>query len=463
MSSDGIAVGGQEYWLRLKMLSPLAHGDPAQGDKSNVTLFRRLKMSLPAVNVGRLPTQEEIDVLCATLPVPVEVAPFFETTTLPQFLGASLVRWFVRLYGAGEGSGLFSGMERYRRLEERFVHEAIRANTLGEFWSLACASLQVGAAGGEYDRALLPLLSVPASLAGLVLREIADKPRMLVMLGREWVVTEKCTDAEYARKSGREVSSGEMTVLKHDASAIQVGDTAIVQVPAFSANSVRHEVVREPALWHLLDALNVPFDSLLPGVAAMFYNGGNIASGAVAPSNAFALAQMICANYPSLGLLGGCADAFMLGEANLRVNCWLECRENNDALALAGLKSDVSIFDLLDRETLTRHAGRVGSGQMPFSFETLATGAEVLIRFALTPYATALEVGALACAVQMFQTADATLGGNSARGFGLSTSEWHGDVPVGGGEYEAYLAENAKVLRDGLLDGTLGAGKVVCK
>ncbi len=99
---------------------------------------------------------------------------------------------------------------------------------------------------------------------------------------------------------------------------------------------------------------------------------------------------------------------------------------------------------------------------MPFSFETLATGAGVLVRFALTPYATPLESDALTCAVETFQTADGTLGGNSARGFGLSTSEWHGDAPSGIPTYWAYLADNAERLRDGLLDGTLGTRKVVC-
>jgi hypothetical protein len=457
------AVDHKQHWLRLKMMSPLAHGDPAQADKSNVQLFRRLKMALPAVRAGRLPTQEEVDMLCGMLPVPVEVAPFLEAVSLPQFLGASLVHWFVKLYGGGEGSGLFSGMERYRRLEERFRHEAICANTLMEFWSLACASLQVGMASGVHDRDLLSLLSVPSSLAGLVLQELADKPRVLVVLGREWAMEEKCLDSTYARKAKRAASSGAVQELHFDTDAIKAGSTAIVQVPAFSANSARHEVVREPALWHLLNALDMPFGTLPASVAALFYNGGNIASGAVSPSNAYALAQIIRATYPSAGLLGGCTDSFMVGESNLRVNTWLECRENNDALALAGLRSDISVFELLDRETLTRHAGRVGRGQMPFSFETLATGCQVLVRFALTPYATALEVGALACAVEAFRTADATLGGNSARGFGVSTSEWHGEPPGNSEQYEAYLAENAEKLRAGLLDGTLGTNRIVCR
>jgi hypothetical protein len=242
-----------------------------------------------------------------------------------------------------------------------------------------------------------------------------------------------------------------------------------LQVPTFSGNSVRHEMVREPGLWHLFHRVGIGFQSVPKGVQALFENGNNIAGGSSAPSNAYALSQQIKEMFPLLGLLSGSTDSWLLGEGNLQaVNAWIVCKENNDALALAGIESQESIFEMLDSWTLNRLQGRAGTSPMPYSFEVLSKGTEILVRFALSPYATELEIGALLAALTTYQRADSTLGGQAARNFGLAKCEWlDEDISPEDARaeftYEKYLDEHKDVLRRELQNGELGAGVMVCK
>lgn len=119
-----LTMEGRSWHLRLKLLAPLSHHDPDQQDKSNVSLFRRQAQLVERTSLGRLPTQADIDGLSNSLPVPVGIADIFQDLTLEEFVGAALFKVFVARYGRGDGTGLFSGMERYRRLEERFRQAA---------------------------------------------------------------------------------------------------------------------------------------------------------------------------------------------------------------------------------------------------------------------------------------------------------------------------------------------------
>jgi hypothetical protein len=241
-----------------------------------------------------------------------------------------------------------------------------------------------------------------------------------------------------------------------------------LQVPTFSGNSVRHEMVREPGLWHLFHRLGVGFKSVPKGVQAIFENGNNIAGGSSAPSNAFALSQQIRDRFPLLGLLSGSTDSWLLGDSNLSaVNAWIVCKENNDALSLAGIESQESIFDMLDSWTLNRLSGRNGSSPMPFAFEVLSKGTEIAVRFGLSPYATEYEIGALLAAIFTYEHADSTLGGQAARNFGLASVDWLHEVTPDDAHcqlvYERYLDDNKDALVTELRSGELGAGVVVCK
>ncbi|GIV82729.1 MAG: hypothetical protein KatS3mg051_2083 [Anaerolineae bacterium] len=399
------------------------------------------------------------------LPVPEDIADLFAEVRLHEFAAAALVKLFIARYGGMEGTGLFEGMERYRRLEERLQQSAVQAGTLLAWWGLLCRSMQVPGTVGEVAPVALRLLTLPSALGQRVLRVMAETPAPVVMLGRLWAEQERLQSEAYAEKAGMEAAApGRVTLTYRASDLVRADGTVTLEIPQYSANALRHELVREPLLWHLYQRLGIAFDEPLASRTALHYNGGDLKRAGSA--GVFWLRKTIRETYPHLALLSGSTDTFLLGESNLRIHCWLRCRENSEALAHAGLQTDVSAFDLLDRETLTRHAGRLGGHEsvqtaMPFTFETLMPGAEIVARLALTPYAQDLEEGALAVAVQMFQMLDLTLGGQSARGYGLVEPEWVDGEPRHADDYEAYVIEHAERLRAGILDGTLGTEREV--
>lgn len=459
-----ITPTNRSWWLRLTLQTPLSHHDPDVKDKSNKNLFRRMAKVLRTGDAGNMPTQAQIDRVLDAYTVPLDIADLFTEVTLPQFMAAAILHEFVTRYGGGDGNGLFSGTDRYRRLEERFQQSAVQAHSLLELWGMACNSLQVPNVDHGRDANLLRLLNTPAALAGLVLKALADTPRPLVMLARLWVEQTKQQSATYASKAGVQTGSAESVRLMFPMPAeMSTGREIVVELPTFSANSLRHELVREPGMWHLFNSLGIGFDEPLPAMTAMFYNGGDIKAGATQPGDVFWLRKTIREKYPLLGLISGGTDAFILGESSLKVHSWVRCRENNDVLSDVGLDTTTSIFDAVDEWTLTRHANRVESGQMPFSFETLAAGTEIVVRLAVSPYADNLQIGALMAALNTYREADSTLGGQSSRGFGLMSLNWH-DSQMDVGSllaYQDYMDSNRDALRAGILDGTLWTGKKV--
>lgn len=459
-----ITPANRTWWLRMTLQSPLSHHDPDNKDKSNKNLFRRMAKVLRVNDAGNLPTQTQIDRILDAYTVPLDIADLFSEVTLPQFMSVALLHEFITRYGGQDGNGLFSGTERYRRLEERFQQSAVQAHTLLELWGMACDSLQVPNIDHGRDANLLRLLNTPAALAGLVLKTLADTPRPLVMLARLWGEQSKMQNAAYAAKAGIQAGSAESVRLAYAIpSEIAANREIVVELPTLSANSLRHEMVREPGMWHLFNSLGIGFDEPLPAMTAMFYNGGDIKAGATQPGDVFWLRKMIRERYPLLALISGGTDAFILGEGNLRIHSWVRCRENNDVLSAVGLDTTTSIFDTVDEWTLTRHANRVESGQMPYSFETLAAGTEIAVRLSVTPYANQLQIGALMASLNTYQECDGTLGGQSARGFGLMSLNWHDsqidtDALIA---YQDYVDANRDALRSGIIDGTLWTGKKV--
>ncbi len=459
------------YDLLLSATTPLSHHDPASQDDSNKSLFNRQKQLLASARAASLPDQAQLDDLCEAHPVPADLAEIARELSAAEFLATALVRQFIDIYNSQDGEGLFSGPERYRYLETRLRQAAVVSPTLRALWNRLCVSLQVGIHGGAEDAALFGLLGLPAGLQQLVLRALSDEYRSVVALARLWHTTAKLQNETYAAKIGAEQTRGS-AVLSFEAAALSAGSerARVVEVPAVSANSLRHQVVREPAWWHLCKHLGLSpaqpgQGPVAAGTEALFYNGGNIQAGSKQPSNTFSLALQARRLYPSLDLLGGVTDSFDLGESRLRVAGWLVCRENRKAFqgspAYDLPAADVSAFDLLDDVTLTRQGPSKELGQMIWSFETLCPGAQVLCRLSLAPWTGVLTRGALVAAVETYLADDGTLGGQAARGFGWCRGEWL-ERPAGDEgarrEYEDYLAMNRTALLSGLIDGTLGTG-----
>lgn len=466
------------YELLLTALTPVSHHDAAVQDDSNRTLFNRQKQLLAGAPAAVLPDQTQVDALCAAHPVPSDVAPVFADIAFPEFVAAALVRLFLDIYNGrngGEGEGVFTGMDRYGRLEARLRQSAVGAHTLRSWWDRLCTSLVVSVHPQSYDATLLTLLSLPRGIQALVLRVLTDNYRSAVALGRIWHTTAKAQSPGYAERSGGTVASAATVTMAFDAAETAPGSASarVLEVPAVSSNSLRHQIVREPAWLHLAKYLGLreaePGRGPLPaGAEALFYNGGNIRAGAKQPSDTFTLALKARALYPSLDLVGGVTDSFDLGESRLAVASWLVCREN--AAALAGSPAadlpaaTVSAFDLLDDVTLTRQAGESGVGQMIFSLESLAAGAQVVVRLVLKPFTPALTHGALAAAVSTYLANGAEIGGQAARGFGHMAGAWLTTARPARElqeQYEDYLVMRREELVAGLINGTLGTGKLV--
>lgn len=459
------------YELLLTAETPVSHHDPAIQDDSNRLLFNRQSQIVARVGSSVLADAEQMAAIASCHPVPSDVAEIMHGLSFPEFAGTVLIRLFLDMYNGMDGTGLFTGMERYERLETRIRSAAIPSPTLRSWWSRLTGALQVPVHGAKWDAVLLDLLSLPMGTQQQVLRLLSSDFRSLVSIARLWHTISKLESEEYAEAAGQMAMVQPKVTLEFAESGALSNAKQIVEMPALSGNSLRHQIVREPAFHHLMAWLGLkpghPGQGPLPaGAEAIFYNGGNIESGAKQPSNVFKLARQAREMYPSLDLLGGVTDSFDLGESQLWLAGWLVCAENREALGEGGqllANAQLSAFDMFDDVTLTRQAGLVGEGQMIYTFETLATGVQILVRMRLHPFASVLTRGALEAALTWFLANDATIGGQAARGFGHVRGEWLQRPDSGDAleQYEAYLDANRDALVDGLVAGTLGTANTI--
>jgi hypothetical protein len=413
--------------------------------------------------------------------------------TAPEVAAIALIRLFIEGYGRGEGCGLFCGISRYSMLDGRIKTSAARSATLYCFWGTLLEDMQVDVAPAWLDEPVAEILSLSLDAQSLAVAALCERTSEMLSIARLWADQLKLTNEKYAQKAGKSqiVDSDEMdtgvwapphardeTLEALDLLA-QIAEmreekaeprSAVVEVPAVTANSCRHSVVRYPGWMHLCTALGL--DARDPGrgelnaaVEALFVNGGNIASGAKQPANPEALANMARSKYPLLDLLGGVITSFDLGESALSVNAWLVCKENEAALqgspAIESPNAKVSAFQMLDNVTATRMATGRGVGQMIYNYETLAKGSQILVRLTLKPFTKPLTLGALFSAVETYRDSLSVIAGQSARGMGHVSADWirrvEGDENAAEA-YENYLAEKRDELLAGLIKGTLCTG-----
>lgn len=467
----------REIDLVLTARTPISHHDPARQDESNQLLFLRRKQLVPGLvlEMDEQSVGEALDAVSAAHGVPQTIADLFHELSSAEFLATLIVRLFCDAYGRGEGTGLFKGTERYALLETRVRASAVRASSLRGLWNRLAEALQCPVAPSALDADLLRLFALPRVVQVAVLRCLTDEFRSVVMLARLWSGEHKAQDERYAQAAGRETSGALRPFpLTLEGLLSRVSGSCIVEVPAISSNSLRHQIVRGPAWRHLAASLGLPVgfggDGSLPiGAEGIFENGGNIKAGAKQPSDPFGLAWEVRRTHPVLDLLGGVTDSFDLGESRLKVSGWLMCRENAQALAGTSVAGDpalsVSAFDLLDDQVHTRMATERGEGQMIYNFETLVPGTRVFVRLHLQPFTPKLTLGALGAALARFVADGGVVGGQSARGYGWMQAEVLTTDPVlieAQAAYESYLAERKHDLFAGLVTGTLGArAKVV--
>lgn len=482
--------------VELTLIDPAHHGDPGQSDGSNSSPYRRQLMRLPQTVVGRTITQAELDTLCRLYPLPESLTQVMEGESPATFVAIIITKFFIERYAHGEGEGLFSGVERYTRLESRFKQVATRTNSIKDFWDEVCHALNVPSVSG--DKAIDELIrfySLPKPFAALVLDEIAKHTQFIRVTAQEWHKELKWLKKNYDMDADSS-SSAAIPPLKFVTLAF--GDLAestlthrdlSVSVVHHSGNDIRHDLRMASGLNMLqligdaIDGANNTFIgdtniltneglgkfyySLPKSVMALLENGGAIASGAKEADNSYALMQDIKAMYPLWGLLGGVTSTFILGAGNLEsVSAHYVCRENNRATQEFGITVNHSMADILDTWGLTRHAVRSDNSPMPLSFETVQAGAKLIVRLQLSPFTTRLEYGVLASTLLHLNQSGWLIGGKAARGFGrVSATLLQADEDLlesTSHEYQTYLQANAEKLKSGLMDGTLGTKIKVC-
>ncbi len=452
--------------LLLTARTAISHHDPASTDKSNVLTFNRQKQFVQRP-VSDAPVQQAaIDAFCGAFPVPESIVDVMDGLSFAQFALCGLVKLFIDTYNSADGAGLFYGIQRYEMLEGRLHAAAVRSGTLPGLWERMTRDMKVAIQPIYADANLALLFGLPLPVKQSMLSAALTDYRTAVVIARLWSSIEKQASKEYADAAFMPLVQQTMLVRQFDAATITpVGGTLVVEVPAVSANSMRHQLVREPSWQYLWQALGIKpgVDQMPDACEALFVNGGNIKAGAKQPRNSWAIAHAIKAAYPSLELLGGVVDSFDLGESRLSVSSWLVCAENADALAGTCAESapeaSISAFDMLDDVTATRQATGAGVGQMIYNFETLAKGAKIMVGLYLSPYTSQLARGALGAAIGQFMAANGTVAGQSARGFGLVDADiaegnaayMDGDVAA----YAEYLTAQHDELREGILTGTL--------
>lgn len=234
------------------------------------------------------------------------------------------------------------------------------------------------------------------------------------------------------------------------------------RVPAISENALRSVLLRGPLHDDLIERLGIVRGELPQSVVNLLYSGGNMAAGSKAPGDEIALGHAVKRLYPTLDLLGGAVDGFILPRSRLRLSAWLVAREYAPALRLiapdlADEAETVSAYDMLIEETRTRGTGAESDGnQMLYTYETLAAGAKLLIEITLdahTPGPCSAAVGrALACW-------DGYIGGQGRQGRGRMAVIDHTLPPDDA--YLAHLDAHRETMRAGLIDGSLGTAKTL--
>lgn len=236
------------------------------------------------------------------------------------------------------------------------------------------------------------------------------------------------------------------------------------RVPAISENALRSRMVRYPLHDHLLQCLGVGKGELPQAVMNLLYSGGNMAAGSKSPGNEVELGHRVREVYPSLELLGGAVDSFILPRSRLSLVALPVAEEYAGALAqlapdLAEEAKGVSAFDLIHEETRTRGTGSESEGnQMLYTYETLAAGARVYVELTLEVWASPACRGALALAVEHW---DGYFGGQARQGRGRMGVRWlERPEPA---PYLEHIEAHAAAMAAGLREGALGTGKVLCQ
>jgi len=235
------------------------------------------------------------------------------------------------------------------------------------------------------------------------------------------------------------------------------------RVPSISENALRAVLFRNPLHDDLLSRLAIERGELPQSVVNLLFSGGNMAAGSKAPGDEMTLGHQVKRLYPSLDLLGGAVDGFILPRSRLRMAAWLVAREYAPALRLiapdlVAEAEDISAYDMLTEETRTRGTGAESDGnQMLYTYETLAAGAKLLVEVSLDMHTPDATRASLAHAIACW---DGYIGGQGRQGRGRMAVLSSDLVPADA--YLAHVETSRDAMRQGLTTGGLGTAKLLC-
>ena len=164
-----VVPSASAYELLLTTECPISHHDAAIQDDSNRMMFNRQRQILRRETSAEVASADMMARIAGANQVPADVVDICKSLDFPQFLAVLLVRQWLDMYNTRDGVGLFTGMERYERLETRIRQSAIPSATLMAWWDRLCVHMCAPIHGGKADDDLLTLLAVPAGTQRQVL------------------------------------------------------------------------------------------------------------------------------------------------------------------------------------------------------------------------------------------------------------------------------------------------------
>lgn len=243
----------------------------------------------------------------------------------------------------------------------------------------------------------------------------------------------------------------------------QIINGRATRAPAISENALRTCMMRIPLHDDLIKRLDVERGSLPQSVVNLLFSGGSMRSGSKAPSQEMRLGHELKNLYPSLDLLGGATDSFILPKGRLKLNAWIVAKENIRAIELLApdlieVANQNSLFDLVNDEVRTRGTGEGSDGnQMLYQYETLAAGSKVLIELSLDPHTPDITKSCLKVALNQW---DGFIGGQLRQGRGRMAII--ADNLPNTDAYMEHIEQHHEQMLEGLLSGMFGTDKVLC-
>lgn len=470
--------------LLITALEPISHHDPGVSGGTNHSVFRRTPVLMP--RNGTAERGEEISRAIQKwtnhFTVPQSLVDEWRGAMSPlDFMAAAAIKSFLEMYEERDGAEVRIGILRadtkeqsrlYAQVVGRIQEAAATAKTMREFWRILAQRCGTGSHATRHDATFAVLMGLPQGAVSPLMDTLRGKAAFALADARLWRQREKAQREEYRKRSGEE-DPGESAAFdgwsEVDMAAIGSAGAAPIMIPEVSANAFRHHI-RDGAVRHMLKIIGAGDGAhqFPPDIERILENGGSLESGSQNSKND--RIELTRRRYPLLDLLGGCLPDTFLGPSELKLRLpVLVCRELRDIGALPEWavtlpNASVSASDMTTTKSYARHsADRDNGNPMPYGFEALTAGSQIVLPVSFGPFVSELTVGCLVAAIDTWLSDAPYVGGISDSGCGHISGSWKEAIPDAErlkAQYEAYLLENAEELRRRLENGTIDADAI---